>query len=155
MASSWLPWLLLATLGCRFDYRAPGGTRNEDAALQRAATSFYSSLTHHDTAAFAQAVFPAATVLINGGGDSALLVPARALLDVPEHRTERKGVRLIRSELHADGDLATARMVIAVEGTAAGLGDFEASDFLTLARRNGRWRLAHAVLGPWHLRSAP
>ena len=146
--------LLLATIGCRFDYRAPRGARSEDAALQRAATSFYSSLTHHDTAAFGKVVFPAATILINGGGDSALLVPARALLDVPEHRTERKGVRLIRSEVRADGDLATARMIIAVEGTT-GLGEFEASDFLTLARRNGTWRLAHAVLGPWRPRSAP
>ena len=117
-------------------------------------TAFYRSLTRHDTAAFGRAIFPAATVLIDGGTNPATLVPARALFDVPEHRTERTGVRIVRSEVRSDGDLATARMVIAVENNV-GQGDYEAADFLTLARRDGAWRIAHAVLGPWRLRSAP
>ncbi len=146
--------LLLAATGCRFDTRAPSGARNEDAALQGVTTAFYRSLTRHDTAAFGRAIFPAATVLIDGGTNPATLVPARALFDVPEHRTERAGVRIIRSEVRSDGDLATARMVIAVENNV-GQGDYEAADFLTLARRDGAWRIAHAVLGPWRLRSAP
>lgn len=146
--------LVLSVTACRFDTRAPNGVRGEDAALQGVATAFYGSLTRHDTAAFGRVVFPAATVLIDGGGTPATLVPARTLLEVPEHRTERNGVRIIRSEMRADGNLATARMVIAAESTV-GLGDFEASDFLTLARRDGTWRVAHAMLGRWRLRSAP
>lgn len=146
--------LVLAAVGCRFDYRAPSGARAEDLALQGVATMFYASLTQHDTAAFARAVFPAATVLIDGGGSPVTLVPARTLFDVPGRRTDRGGVRIIRSELRSDGDLATARLVIAAEGSAT-QGDYEAADVLTLARRDGAWRIAHAVLGPWRLRSAP
>lgn len=145
---------LVALLGCRFDYRAPSGARGDDTAMQGVPAAFYRALAGHDTAAFAQAVFPAATVLIDGGSNPVTLVPARALLDVPEHRTERHGVRLVRSEVRGDGNLATARVVIAAE-SAVGLGDYEAADFLTLARRGGVWRVAHAVLGPWRLRSAP
>jgi hypothetical protein len=146
--------LSLAVIGCRFDYHAPNGARVEDVALQGVATTFYASLTHHDTAAFARAVFPAATVLIDGGRNPVTLVPARTLLDVPGRRTDRGGVRLVRSELRSDGDLATARLVIAVEGNAS-QGEYEASDLMTLARREGSWRIAHVVLGPWRLRSAP
>jgi hypothetical protein len=41
-----------------------------------------------------------------------------------------------------------------VEG-APGQGDYEASDLLSFARRDGVWRIAHVMLGPWRLRSAP
>jgi hypothetical protein len=146
--------LLLAVVGCHFDYRAPSGARAEDAALQGVATAFYTALTRHDTTAFALAVFPAATVLIDGGRNPVTLVPARTLFDIPSRRTDRGGVRIVRSELRSDGDLATARLVIAAERSST-QGEYEATDLLTLARRDGAWRVAHAVLGPWRLRSAP
>lgn len=145
---------LIAVTGCQFDYRAPSGTRSDDAALQGVPTAFYRALASHDTAVFARAVFPAATVLVDGGSTPVTLVPARTLLEVPGRRTEGSGVRMVRTEVRADGDLATARVVIAVD-SRIGLGEYEAADFLTLARREGVWRIAHAVLGPWRLRSAP
>ncbi|MES2306218.1 MAG: nuclear transport factor 2 family protein [Gemmatimonadota bacterium] len=145
---------LFALTGCRFDYRTPTGARNEDPVLQGLPVAFYRALARHDSAAFGRAVFPAATVLIDGGNNPATLVAARALLGIPEYRTERSGVRLVRSEVRADGNLATVRVVIAADGTL-GAGDFEANDFLTLARRDGAWRIAHAVFGPWRPRSAP
>lgn len=146
--------LTLAVAGCHFEDRAPSGARVEDAALHKVATSFYTSLARHDTAAFGMAVFPAATVLIDGGRNPVTLVPVRTLFDVPGRRTDRGGVRVIRSELHSDGGLATARLEIVAESTP-GQGEYEASDLLTLARRDGVWRIAHVVLGPWRLRSAP
>lgn len=146
--------MLLAVAGCRFDYRAPSGARNDDAALQGVLAAFYRALASHDTAVFARAVFPAATVLVDGGSAPVTLVPARTLLEVPGRRTEAGGARMVRTEVRADGDLATARVVIAVD-SKIGLGEYEAADVLTLARREGVWRIAHAVLGPWRLRSAP
>lgn len=144
----------LAVVGCHFEDRAPSGARVEDAALQQVVTSFYVALARHDTAAFGAAVFPAATVLIDGGRNPVTLVPVHTLFDVPGRRTDRNGVRVIHSELRSDGDLATARLQVAVEG-ARGQGDYEASDLLSFARRDGVWRIAHVMLGPWRLRSAP
>lgn len=146
--------LLLTLAGCKFDYRTPSEARGEDRALQALPIAFYRAMARHDTAAFGRAVFPAATVLVDGGKNPVTLVPARTLLDIPGRRAEASGVRVIRSEIRADGDLASARVVIAVE-SMLGRGDYEASDLLTLARRDGAWRIAHAVLGPWRLRSAP
>lgn len=145
---------LLSLPGCQFEYRAPSGARGEDTVLQGLPMAFYRAMGNHDTSAFARAVFPAATVLVDGGSNPVTLISARALLDVPGRRTDDGGVRLVRSEMRADGDLATARVVIAVD-SKVGLGEYEASDLLTLARRDGAWRIAHAVLGPWRLRSAP
>ena len=147
--------LLLALLaGCQVEYRAPSGSRVEDAALQGVTASFYAALTRHDTAAFGRVVWPTASALIDGGANPATLVPLRTLLDLTGQRSGRTGVRLVRSDLRSDGDLATARLVIAAS-PGTGADEYEATDFLTLARRDGSWRIAHAALGTWRLRSAP
>ncbi|MES2124034.1 MAG: hypothetical protein V4503_05020 [Gemmatimonadota bacterium] len=148
--------VLLLTLltGCQFEYRAPSGSRVEDAALQGVATSFYGALTRHDTATFNRVAWPTATVLLDGGQNAPTLVPLRTLLELRGQRSERSGVRLVRSDLRADGELATARFVIAA-APSSGQGEYEATDFLTLARHNGSWRIAHAVLGAWRPRTAP
>lgn len=140
--------------GCRFEERPPNGSRRDDAALQSVATAFYKSMGGHDTTGLRAAVFPAATMIVDGGRNAATLVPVRTLLDLPERRTARGGVRIVHTELRADGDVATARVTVAAQGPGDD-GEFEASDFLTLARRDGSWRVAHAVLGPWRPRSAP
>lgn len=146
--------LLFGAVGCRFDYRAPTGARGEETAVQGITSSFYRSLAEHDTAVFERVVFPAATLLLDDGKNPVTLVPARTLLDLRGDRTDRTGVRLVRSEVRTDGDLATVRSVLATGGSRQ-KSELEASDFLTLARRDGVWRIAHALFGPWRLRSAP
>lgn len=140
--------------GCRFEERPPNGSRRDDAALQSVATAFYRSMGGRDSSGLRAAVFPAATMIVDGGRNAPTLVPVRTLLELPERRTAKGGVRIVHTELHADGAVATARVTIAAQGPGDE-GEFEASDFLTLARRDGGWRVAHAVLGPWRPRSAP
>lgn len=147
--------LLLPLLaGCQFEYRAASGSRVEDAAIQGVATSFYGALTRHDTATFGRVVWPTATGLVDGGQEPPTLVPLRTLLDLPGQRSQRSGVRLVRSDLRTDGELATARLVIAA-ASSAGAGEEEATDFFTLARHDGSWRIAHVLLGAWRPRTAP
>jgi hypothetical protein len=63
-------------------------------------------------------------------------------------------VRLIRTEIHPDGDFATVRAVVATLDGPDG-SEFEAGDQFALARRAGGWRIASILLGPWRIRSAP
>ena len=146
--------LLLALCGCRFETRQPDGRAGDDVAVEAATATFYRALAAEDSAAIRTAAMGAATVLVVAGRSAPSLVGWRALLDIPERRTVPGGVRLIRTEIRVDGDLASVQAVIAGrEGSDAG--EFEASDLLTLARRDGEWRVAHALFGSWHPRTAP
>ena len=97
---------------------------------------------------------PAATVLMAGDRAPPVLVPVRTMIDVPERRNQGGGVRVLRTEFRPDGDVATDRVVV-VAHSSDGRREFEAADAIVLARRNGEWRVAHAVFGPWKLRTAP
>ncbi|HEY3934278.1 MAG TPA: nuclear transport factor 2 family protein [Gemmatimonadales bacterium] len=151
-----LPLTLLAILpaSCRFQDRTPGSTRHDEAALQAAAAAFYQALGRADTSALRRLTLPTATALMAPDHGPAVQIPLGALLDVVERREESGGARIARSELHPDGDIATERLVV-VAGGGDGRGEYEASDLLTLARRDGTWRVAHAALGSWRIRSAP
>ncbi|MES1259314.1 MAG: hypothetical protein ABUL71_01870, partial [Gemmatimonadota bacterium] len=89
-----------------------------------------------------------------GEHSAPVLVPMRTMIDVPERRNQGGGVRVTRAEFRADGDVAIDR-VVALSRSGDGRREFEAADVITLARRNGDWRVAHAVFGPWKVRSAP
>ncbi|MGH7583133.1 MAG: nuclear transport factor 2 family protein [Gemmatimonadales bacterium] len=143
----------VAALSCRFQDLTPGSSRREEAALQAATTLFYHALAHRDTAELARAALPAATALVAGTGAQPVLVPLVTMVMVDERRNEDGGVRVVRTEVHADSDVATDRIVVMARGQE-GTEDFEASDWLTFARRDGAWRVAHAVFGPWRNRTA-
>jgi hypothetical protein len=151
-----LPILLLSALtlsSCRFEDGTPGGSRPEDTALRGLVAEFYQAVGRRVGVRLDRAVFPAATVLLDGGSGAAL-VPVRTLIEVPERRNEGGGVRISRIDLRPDGALATARVVVVAVNTIDGR-EFESTDFLTIAHRDGTWRVAQAVFGPWRMRSAP
>lgn len=152
----WSSILLLAMLilsSCRFEDRTPGGSRPEDTALRNLVADFYQAVGHRDQTELGRAVFPAATVLL-ASTDGATLVPVRALIEVPERRNEGGGVQVSRIDLRPDGALATARVVVVAVNSIDGR-EFEATDFLTIAHREGAWHIAQAAFGPWRVRSAP
>jgi len=122
--------------------------------LQALAAGFYQALASRDRAGLEHATLPAATVLVAAERAPAVLVSMTSMIDIPERRNEHGGARIVRVELHPDGDLATARVVLAARG-ADGHSEFEATDFLSMAHRTNEWRIAHAVFGPWRIRSAP
>jgi len=144
----------VAFVACRLQDFTPGSTRHEEGTLQAATTLFYHALGQRDTTELDQAALPAATALVGGPGDAAVLVPIRTMVTVSERRNENGGVRVVRSELHPDGDIATTHVVV-VARSRDGSQEFEASDWLTFARRGEGWRVAHAVFGPWRNRTAP
>lgn len=145
---------LLLLAACRFENRAPGGDRRDEAALGTLAEGFYGALGRRDSAALRRLVFAGANVMVDGGTHPLTLVPLETMLRVPERRSAGEVVRIIRTELRVDGDLATLRVVVAAR-RAAPAGELEASDLLTLGWRDGRWHVAHVLFGPWRSRTAP
>ncbi len=151
---SLIPLLVLLVLSsCRFEDRTPGGSRPEDTALRNLVADFYQAVGRRDPVGLGHAVFPAATVLL-ASTDGATLVPVRTLIEVPEQRNEGDGVRVSRIDLRPDGAVATARVVVVAVNSIDGR-EFESTDFLTIAHREGVWRIAQIACGPWRVRSAP
>ncbi len=148
-----LALLLTSLVSCRFEDRTPGGTRRDEIAVQAAVAGFYQSLAARDSDGLRRAAFASATVLVPAGS-SVALVPLRTLLDVPERRNQDGGVRVARSDLHVDADIASDRVTVTVRGSN-GLPDYDATDVVLLARRDGQWQVAQAAFGPWHTRSGP
>ena len=152
----WLPVLImLATtlVSCRFEDRTPGGSKPEDAAMRAAVTDLYLALGAKDAAKLTKVVLPAGTALL-ARPDGAVLVSTRTMIDVPERRNEGGGVHIARMYIRPDGAVATARVVV-VSTNPTDRREYESTDFLTLANREGAWYVAQAVFGLWRIRSAP
>ena len=149
--------MLVATsfLGsCRFKDLTPGSGRHDEATVQGLVATFYQVLGTRDLAGLQRISLPAATALLAAERGPTVLVPMRTLVDVPERRNQRGGAHIVRTELHADGNVASERVVVTAR-SGDGSREFEASDVLTLAHRAGAWQVAHAMFGPWRTRSAP
>lgn len=146
--------VMLMVGSCHFEERLPSGTGAEEDAAQVAVAGFYAALAARDSALLRQYTFASGNTLLDVTGTDVTLVPARALLSVPERRTAGRPPRILRVELHLDGGVASARVVL-VAVAADGAGELEATDQLTLGRREGVWRVAHSQFGAWRSRSAP
>lgn len=140
--------------GCQFEVRPPSGSGAEDDAAQAAVVGFYAALASRDSSALGRQTFASGNAILDVTGADVTLVPMRALLTVPERRTSGSAPRIVRVELRLEGGLGSARVVLAA-GNADGAGEWEATDHLTLGRREGVWKVAHSQLGPWRTRSAP
>ena len=151
-----VPLLLASSLlgSCRFQDLTPGGNRHDEVMVQSVVAAFYQAIGARDRTALARTAMPAATALVAADHGPTVLVPMRTLIDVPERRNQAGGVRLVRSDLHADGDVASDRVGV-VARAINGRREYEATDVVTLAHRSGAWQVAHATFGPWRLRSAP
>lgn len=140
--------------GCSIENRAPeGAPAGEEAAIQNAVAGFYQELASSDTALATPAAFGAATVLIAVAGADPALVTRGTFAGLPERRTASGGIRLVRNEIRIDGELASVRQVV-VSREQGDTAEFEATDYLTLGRRDGLWQVAHALFGSWHPRSS-
>ncbi len=154
MTARHLPIILLLVASCRFQDLTPGASRHDEAAVQAVVTAFYQAIGTRDAAGLQRVAFGSATVLVATDRAAPVLVPLRTMIDVPERRNQGGGARIARTELRADGDVATDRVVV-VARSGDGRREYEATDVLTVARREGGWRVAHVVFGTWHTRSAP
>jgi hypothetical protein len=154
VTSKYLPVFLLALASCRFQDLTPGASRHDEATVQALVTSLYQAIGTRDAAALQRVALASATALVAPDHSPPVLVPLRTMIDVPERRNQAGGARVVRTDLRPDGDVATDRVVV-VARTADGRREYEATDIFTFARRSGGWRIAHAVFGPWHIRSAP
>ncbi len=150
----WFVVVAMALPGCRFEDRTLGGARRDDTSVQALADGFYAALALRDTAALSRTTYGGATALVAGGRNPSALVPIRSVLGVPDRRTTAPAPRIVRTELRPDGVVASARVMIASR-TPDGLGEIEATDFLTLARVGDQWRVAHVIFGPWRMREMP
>ncbi len=146
--------LAAAVTGCQLEVRPPSGSRRDDAAVQGAVDGFYRALALRDTAALELVAFTGGSALLDATGREVTLVPVLALLGVPERRTAPTPPRVVHTELRMDGNTAVARVVLTAPA-GGGAGEVEASDLLTLGRRDGTWRIAHTQFGSWRTRSAP
>jgi ketosteroid isomerase-like protein len=149
-----LPVAALLLASCRFRDLTPGGLRHDEAAVATAVTAFYQAIAAQDDTTLGRLTLPAMTALTAGPGGAAAVLPLRIALAVQQHRNESGGVRLVRSELHTDGDLATDRVIV-VAHARGGPGELEAADLITLARSANGWRIVHVVFGSWRSRTAP
>lgn len=155
-----MPWragllaLLGVVAGCDLETRPPSGSRRDDSAVAVVVAEFYRALAARDRTGLRSATFPAGSAMLDATGRAVTLVPMRALLDVPERRTLGVSPRQVRTEVRMDGGMAVVRVVL-VAPSDDGAGELEATDVLTLGRREGEWRIAHSQLGRWRARSAP
>jgi ketosteroid isomerase-like protein len=149
-----IPIILLLVTSCHFQDLTPGGSRHDEAAIQAVAVAFYQAIGARDAGGLQRAAFGSATVLVATDHAAPALVPIRTMIDIPERRNQGGGARIVRTELRADGDVAIDRLVV-VARSNDGRREYEATDVLSVARREGGWRIAHVVFGPWHARSAP
>jgi hypothetical protein len=146
--------LVAILTGCQLEVRPPSGSRRDDAAMQRAVDGFYGALAARDTAALEAVAFTGGSALLDATGRDVTLVPMLALLRVPERRSTGTPPRVVHTEFRVDGNTAVARVVLTAPA-GGGIGEVEASDLLTLGRRDGTWRIAHTQFGAWRIRSAP
>lgn len=146
--------ITLVLASCRFQDRTPGGSRHDEATVQAVVASFYQAIATKDAAGVQRLALPSATALVAADRSPPVLVPLRTIIAVPERRNQGGGARIVRTELRPDGDVATDRVAV-VARSGDGRGEYEATDVLTLARRTGEWRVAHALFGPWRARSVP
>lgn len=147
--------LTLTSPGCRLEVREPVGTAvaGDELALQEATRGVYRALAESDTTAFDSAAVPAATVILPGPGDG-YVVPLYALWTAPGLRAGDPALRVVRTEIHPDGNVAVVRVTVATR-LAGALTDSEGRDWLTFVRRDGGWTLAHLALGNWRGRPTP
>jgi hypothetical protein len=147
--------LAIPCLGsCRFQDLTPGNARHDEATVPGVVTTFYQAIAGRDRAALERTALSASTALMATERGLIVLVPMRTVTEVPERRNQGGGARIVRTELRTDGDVATDRVAVTAKSTD-GLREYEASDVITLAHRAGRWQVAHAMFGPWRLRSGP
>lgn len=145
---------VLAAGACQFEERPPSGSGAEEEAAHATVIGFYAALAARDSAALRRYSFASGNALLDVTGSDVTLVPTRALLSVPERRTTGSAPRIVRVEMRLDGGIGSARVVLATLA-ADGSGEWEATDQLTLGRREGTWRIAHSQLGTWRIRTAP
>lgn len=149
---------LLAILGlvagCDLETRPPSGSRRDDSAVGVVVTDFYRALATRDRAGLQATTFLAGSAMLDATGRAVTLVPLTTLLEVPERRTLGSAPRPVRTEVRMDGGMALVRVVLVVPSDD-GAGELEATDVLTLGRREGEWRIAHTQFGGWRARSAP
>ena len=122
--------------------------------MQTVITAFYQAIGARNPATLQRVALPSATVLFAGDHAQPVLVPLRTMTEVPERRNQGGGVRVVRTDLRTDGDVAVDRIVV-VSRSRDGLRELEAADILSLARRDGEWRIAQITFGPWKTRTAP
>jgi hypothetical protein len=149
--------MLLATLcvsSCRFQDLTPGNARHDETMLPGVVNAFYQAIGSRDRAALERTTLSASTALMTTDRGPIVLVPMQTVIEVPERRNQGGGVRMIRTELHTDGDVATDRVSV-VAKSPDGRREYEASDMITLAHRASRWQVAHVMFGPWRIRSGP
>ncbi len=139
-------------LGCQIHQRPPAGMAADDDHLSRLTTGLYQAMAARDTVALDSMLFIAATVLLDTERAEPALIGWQTATALPERRTA--GVRIARTEVRHQGELGSVRAVI-VSRDPVTAAEFEATDLLTFGRQGGTWRLAHAVFGPWRLRTAP
>lgn len=139
---------------CRFQDLTPGNARHDEATLPGVVTAFYQAIGGRDRSALERTTLSASTALMATDRGPVVLVPMRTVTEVPERRNQGGGARIVRTELHTDGDVATDRVSVAAR-SGDGRREYEASDMITLAHRAGRWQVAHAMFGPWRTRSGP
>lgn len=146
--------LLGMVAGCELETRPPSGSRRDDSAVGEVVADFYRALAARDSAGLRAATFVAGSAMLDATGTTVTLVPVMAVLDVPERRTLGTAPRQVRTEVRMDGGMAVVRVVLAAPSDD-GAGELEATDVLTLGRREGQWRIAHSQFGGWRARSAP
>ncbi len=145
--------LLVAIAACRLEERPPNGSRQDLPAVEKAVAGFYQALAARDSGALGQVAFAGGAALLGEAGGNGEVVPLATLLASSERRLTGRPPRLARSEIHLDGSVATARVLL-VAPSGEGSAEVEATDNLILGLRAGMWRVALGQLGPWRTRQA-
>lgn len=146
--------LALATPACHLEEREPLGSirQGDERALEELIAGVYAALGTRDSVALDSLLLPAATVAIATMGEGYLL-PRQVLFEPEAPRSAEAAGRVVRTDIRLDGDLAVVRVVAATRPAGATT-ESEASDLITLVRREGAWHVAHLVFGGWRGRSS-
>jgi hypothetical protein len=144
------------TAGCHVEDHTPAGTRRDESFIRAVVSGHYRCLAERKWPTCRTAFWPGATFSAPGSGDTATsvprLIPADSMIaalahSLPEMAKTEWELRLLRSEVHQDGDLATVWADVrqhSRDGDQTADTDF--TELIVLRRLGGAWRIASISL---------
>jgi poly(3-hydroxybutyrate) depolymerase len=141
---------------CHIEDHTPAGSRRDESFIRAVVAGHYRCLAERRWAACRTAFWPGATFSATGGGDTLTTVPRAIPVDSMIAALARTlsstvpgdwDLRLLRSEVHQDGDLATVWADVRQHsGDGDRATDTDFTELLVLRRLGGAWRIASISL---------
>lgn len=147
--------VLLLVAGCTIEDRTPAGTRRDEAAVRAVIATYYTMITDQNWSLGRGVFWDSADVTLNHrNGESGWIAfqgaPDYFVYLMRSAPAERQAYRLIRTDFHQQGDVASVWATARLSSSTDAPGSIESGrvDHFVLRRMNGGWRIIYLVSEP-------